>query len=235
MVNTPFFKFSLIILLFGMSRLASAQTKMVFFTEDKALFYLYVNGQLQNKVARDRVAVENLNLNDYKILVEYRDLEKQPAEYTTTVKPDRENIFIIHEGERRNKIELYSVGKKGEYSPNTKSTAYKMEGYVGKIGCPWPVGSMEVNKAVNELKNNREIQQARFGVVKSAVVTKCLTVEQFGLLLEQFDDESHKVELAKYSIPYLYDRDNYNDLRGIFKSPRNMQKVTDYIESRRID
>ena len=94
---------------------------------------------------------------------------------------------------------------------------------------------MEVNKAVNELKNNREIQQARFGVVKSAVVTKCLTVEQFGLLLEQFDDESHKVELAKYSIPYLYDRDNYNDLRGIFKSPRNMQKVTDYIESRRID
>lgn len=198
------------------------------------MFYLYVNGQLQNKVALDRVAVKNLNLRDYKILVEYRDIEQEPVEYTTSVKPDRENIFIIHEGNRRNKIELYSVGKKGEYSPTTKHSAYKMEGYVGKIGCPWPVGSKDINQAIKELKN-QQIQQARFSVVKTTVLNKCLTVEQFGFLLEQFDDEAHKVRLAKYSIPYLYDRDNYTDLRGIFKSPLNMQKVTDYIESRRVE
>lgn len=233
MVFARFFEYSLILFLFLVPRLYAAQTKMVFFTEDKSLFYLYVNGQLQNKVALDRVAVENLTLMDYKILVEYRDIEQDPVEFTTTVKQDRENIFIIHEGDIRNKIDLYSVGKKGEYSPNTKNSAYRMEGYAGKIGCPWPVGSKEINRAMSELKN-QQIQQARFSVVKSAALNKCLTVEQFALLLQQFDDESHKVELAKYCIPYLYDRDNYSDLRGIFKSPRNMQKVTDYIESRRV-
>lgn len=233
MVIARLFKYSLILFLFVVPRVYSAQTKMVFFTEDKSLFYLYVNGQLQNKVAMDRVAVENLTLMDYKILIEYQDIEQPPVEFTTSVKQDRENIFIIHEGNRQNKVELYSVGKKGEYSPTTKHSAYKMEGYVGKIGCPWPVGSKDLNRVVTELQN-QEIQQARFSIVKNTVLSKCLTVEQFGFLLEQFDDEAHKVRLAKYAIPYLYDRDNYSDLRGIFKSPRNMQKVTDYIESKRV-
>lgn len=233
MLSQYFIRIFVVMILFALPKVFTAQTKMVFFSEDKALFYLYVNGQLQNKVAMNRVAVENLTLRDYKILVEYRDIEQDPVEFTTSVKPDRENIFIIHEGNRNNKIELYSVSKKGEYSPTTKHSAYRMDGYVGKIGCPWPVGSKELNRMANELRN-QTMQQARFSIVKTSALNKCLTVEQFGMLLEQFDDEAHKVRLAKFCIPYLYDRDNYEDLRGVFQNQRNMAKVRDYIESRRI-
>lgn len=228
-----FFQVLVILLFFCFPAVLSAQTRLVFFTEDGSLFYLYLNGQLQNKTAREQVAVDQLTLDDYQVTIEFRDMDEDPIKFSTPVKKDRENIFIIHEGDQRNKVEVYSVSKKGEYSPTTKSAAYDMKGYSGKLGCPWPMGSKEFNRKINDVKN-RQIDQVRMSIVKETVLNKCVTMEQFAAFLELFDKDPDKVKLAKFSISYLHDRENYEQLSGAFKNQNNMDKVRQYVEERRI-
>ena len=102
-------------------------------------------------------------------------------------------------------------------------------GYTGKIGCTPPVSSERIKDMSNTIEN-QSFSDDKIRVSKQIIRTNCITVEQLIVLLENFDFEDSKLEMAKYAYNHVYDLENYYKVYNVFSFSSSGEELEEYIE-----
>lgn len=106
-----------------------------------------------------------------------------------------------------------------------------VSGYSGKIGCTPPVSADRIKDMANTIEN-QSFSDDKVRVSKQIIRTNCITLDQLLQLLEQFDFDGGKLEIAKFAYDYVYDLENYYKVYNVFSFSSSGKELDEYIQSK---
>lgn len=119
----------------------------------------------------------------------------------------------------------------GDTPPPPPPPPSPLPGYTGPIGCDYPISDQELNSILNTLRNT-DFEHVKEQTAKTIIKSKCFLVGQLKQILQTFDFEHTKLEVAKFAYPYVYDQGNYYMLNDVFDFPSSVEELNYFINSR---
>ena len=107
---------------------------------------------------------------------------------------------------------------------------YVMQGYEGRIGCPWPMNRQNFQRAKQTI-TNADFSDDKQTIAKQIVNSNCLTAQQVKEITGLFDFEKDKLEFAKFAYSHTYDIENYFIINDVFDFSSSIKELNDYINS----
>lgn len=77
---------------------------------------------------------------------------------------------------------------------------------------------------------NETRESGKIYLSKKIAVENCFKAKDAGFILESFEEESSRIELAKFLYPSLTDKENFDLLAEYFDSPSSWEAVKLYVE-----
>lgn len=90
--------------------------------------------------------------------------------------------------------------------------------YLGPTGCMLPIDETSFMNYAREIKNSRISEQAKVEYAKSLISTQCLSTSQIMKIATLLTVENSKLDLLKFAIPRVYDRNNYSHAQHVLSS-----------------
>ena len=115
-------------------------------------------------------------------------------------------------------------------SPKEPAPVY-VSGYNGKVGCTPPVNSERLEDMAKTV-DNQTFNDDKVRVTKQIIRTNCITLDQLIVLLNNFDWDDGKLEIAKFAYDYVYDLENYYKVYNLFTFSSTGEELEEYIQSR---
>ncbi len=106
-----------------------------------------------------------------------------------------------------------------------------VKGYEGEIGCQPPVSSSRFKSMLSSI-DNQDFDNAKKRVAKQIIDSNCMTTDNIVVILELFDFDKDKLEIAKYAYDYVYDIENYYLVNNVFDFDSYVKELDDYIRSK---
>ena len=106
--------------------------------------------------------------------------------------------------------------------------AYKMPGYSGPIGCPWPMSPEEFYQVKGSIES-KSFDDSKLIIAKQVIGANCLLCSQVKEIMLLFSFEDTRLELAKYAYGYTYDLGNYYRLNDAFTFESTIEELNQYI------
>ncbi len=106
--------------------------------------------------------------------------------------------------------------------------AYKMPGYSGPIGCPWPMSPEEFYQVKGSIES-KSFDDSKLIIAKQVISANCLLCSQVKEIMLLFSFEDTRLELAKYAYGYTYDLGNYYRLNDAFTFESTIEELNEYI------
>jgi hypothetical protein len=106
--------------------------------------------------------------------------------------------------------------------------AYKMPGYTGPIGCPWPMSPEEFYQVKGSIES-KSFDDSKLIIAKQVIAANCLLCSQVKEIMLLFSFEDTRLELAKYAYGYTYDLGNYYRLNDAFTFESTIEELNQYI------
>lgn len=103
--------------------------------------------------------------------------------------------------------------------------------YNGEIGCNPPLSNSRFNQMLNSIRE-QDFEAAKKRVAKQIIDTNCMTTANIISILNLFDFDKDKLELAKFAYDYVYDIENYYMVNDVFDFTSNVEKLDNYIRNR---
>jgi hypothetical protein len=103
---------------------------------------------------------------------------------------------------------------------------------VVKIGC----GRLIPPKAfelISETIFSEKLEDERLQKAKTLATENCLTAIQIMELVQRFEFENSRLELAKFAFPYCFDTDNYHFVEDALEYDLSRKKLNDYIQKQK--
>ena len=116
-------------------------------------------------------------------------------------------------------------------TPKPVEAVVYVSGYSGKIGCTPPVTADRIKDMANTIEN-QSFSDDKVRVSKQIIRTNCITLDQLLQLLEQFDFDGGKLEIAKFAYDYVYDLENYYKVYNVFSFSSSGKELDEYIQSK---
>ena len=113
----------------------------------------------------------------------------------------------------------------------TKPEPVYVSGYNGKIGCTPPVNSERLEDMAKTVEN-QTFSDDKVRVTKQIIRTNCITLDQLIVLLNNFDWDDGKLEIAKFAYDYVYDLENYYKIYDLFTFSSSGEELEEYIQDR---
>jgi hypothetical protein len=110
------------------------------------------------------------------------------------------------------------------------TTTYVLPGYSGDYGCPYPMSRQDFESAKRSIAS-KDFSDSRLKLAKQILNTNCLLSTQVMQLMELFDFESDKLDLAKYAYGYTLDIGNYYRVNDAFDFESSIDELDNYINS----
>ncbi|MFY0674185.1 MAG: DUF4476 domain-containing protein [Bacteroidia bacterium] len=98
-----------------------------------------------------------------------------------------------------------------------------------KEECNGEWASYSKDEAVENLSNETR-ESGKIYISKRIAVENCFMAKDGAFILEAFDEESSRIELAKFMYPSLIDKENFDVLAEFFNSPSSWEAVKLYVE-----
>lgn len=117
-----------------------------------------------------------------------------------------------------------------ENVPAGNSTGYILPGYNGSYGCPYPMSPSDFENAKNSIAS-KSFSDSKLRLAKQIIDSNCLLSSQVMQIMQLFDFESDKLELAKYAYGYTLDYGNYYQLNNAFEYESSIEELDNYIQS----
>ena len=122
------------------------------------------------------------------------------------------------------------------YSESTATTTKQPEviyvsGYSGKIGCTPPINSVRLEDMAKTVKN-QTFSDDKVRVTKQIIRSNCITLDQLIVLLNEFDWDDGKLEIAKFAYDYVYDLENYYKVYNLFTFSSSGEELDEFIQSK---
>ena len=106
-----------------------------------------------------------------------------------------------------------------------------VSGYSGKIGCTPPVNSERLEDMAKTVKN-QTFGDDKVRVTKQIVRSNCITLDQLIVLLNEFDWDDGKLEIAKFAYDHVYDLENYYKVYNLFTFSSSGEELDEFIQSK---
>ena len=106
-----------------------------------------------------------------------------------------------------------------------------VEGYDGDIGCEIPVNSNRFESMLATIKN-QDFASSKKRVAKQIISSNCILTDNLVEILNLFDFESSKLEVAKFAYDYTYDIENYYKINNVFDFESSKEKLDKYLQSK---
>ena len=114
---------------------------------------------------------------------------------------------------------------------NTTNTAYVMPGYNGPVGCPYPMSDNDFSGVRNSI-SSKDFEDSKKTMAKQVIASNCLLSSQVRDVMNLFDFEDTKLEIAKYAYGYTYDLGNYYKVNDAFDFEMSIDELNAYINAR---
>ena len=135
-----------------------------------------------------------------------------------------------------NKIPIDSVAKDTATKDTTYvvpfATYYKLDGYKGRVGCPFPIKSEEKNelRGIILAENLEESKLEKIKIAITDMDSACVFVEQTKELIVLFEFEETRLDFAKFMLAYTFDIDNYEKLYSAFNFEESKDQLKTLLE-----
>jgi hypothetical protein len=111
------------------------------------------------------------------------------------------------------------------------SEHYVMQGYSGKVGCPWPMSASDFQSAKNSI-STKSFDDTRLTIAKQVTSANCLFCSQVKEIMQLFSFEETKLNFAKFAYAYVYDQGNYFKLNDAFTFESSIDELNNYINGK---
>ncbi len=116
-------------------------------------------------------------------------------------------------------------------TPAEKPNVYKMPGYSGKIGCPWPMSDADFNNVIRSIKS-KSFDDTKLTVAKQIVSSNCMLCSQVKEIMLLFSFEETRLDFAKYAYRFVHDIGNYYKLNDAFSFSSSVEELDEYIRQK---
>ncbi len=90
----------------------------------------------------------------------------------------------------------------------------------------------ELDVALAQIKRN-SFEYNKLMDTKKFISKNCLNVNQIIILSTIFREENNRLEIAKYSHDFCFDKENYHKLKGIFGSKKSKNEFINFFNSKK--
>lgn len=110
------------------------------------------------------------------------------------------------------------------------TTTYVLPGYSGPYGCPYPMSRADFENAKRSIAS-KDFSDSKLRLAKQIANSNCLLSSQVMEMMELFDFEDTKLDLAKYCFGYTLDYGNYYKVNDAFTFESSIEELDDYMNS----
>ena len=114
----------------------------------------------------------------------------------------------------------------------TKPEPVYVSGYSGKIGCTPPTSTERIESMAKTVEN-QSFGDDKVRVTKQILRTNCITLDQLIVILNKFDWDDGKLEIAKFAYDYVYDLENYYKVYDLFSFSSSGEELEEFLDNRR--
>lgn len=109
-------------------------------------------------------------------------------------------------------------------------TTYVLPGYSGPYGCPYPMTPHDFADAKRSIAA-KDFSDSKLRMAKQIIDSNCLLSSQVMELMQLFDFEDDRLEIAKYAFGYTLDYGNYYKVNDAFEFETTIDELDEYIQS----
>ncbi len=114
---------------------------------------------------------------------------------------------------------------------NNQPEHYIMQGYNGKIGCPWPMSASDFQSAKSSIAS-KSFDDTKLTIAKQVISANCLFCSQVKEVMMLFSFEATRLDFAKFAYTYVYDQGNYFKLNDAFTFESSIDELNSYINGK---
>lgn len=213
-------------------QMVTPDTKVIVKTaEGMGKFYLYVDSVLINRSPQLQVGVLDLiEKPSYSIRIVFQDRERKPV--TGTIKPEFEQtkLYVIYGGskieveQQKANSEDHEQAIQADASPDTPADP----SYHGRLGCDFPIGEEVIIQYLSLMTSINDRMPIDWAM--ELVTSQCITTKQFGEVLDVLPNDKERIEVSKTAWYYIYDQENFENLRSHYENHTAVDMVLDYVK-----
>jgi len=164
---------------------------------------------------------------------------------TTTTTGKNSGVNVGLNGDKLGVNVSINVDSNGGYYEQTTTTTttstvtnatvtdhYILEGYNGRIGCPWPITEADFQEAKRTIANT-SFDDTKLGLAKQLIQSNCMFADQVRDLVALMSFDDSQLELAKFAYGYTYDPGNYFKVSQAFNFESSVEELNEYIANYR--
>ena len=110
-------------------------------------------------------------------------------------------------------------------------TVVYVAGYTGNVGCQPPLSEARFSNMLSTIEN-QDFASSKKRIAKQVISNNCMVVSHLVEILELFDFESDKLEIAKFAYAYIYDIENYYEVNNVFDFESSIEELDDFLRTR---
>jgi hypothetical protein len=107
---------------------------------------------------------------------------------------------------------------------------YVLPGYSGPYGCPFPMAPHDFEDAKRSI-SSKSFSDSRVTLAKQIIDSNCLLSTQVMEIMQLFDFEDDRLEIAKYAYGYTLDYGNYYKVNNAFEFESTIDELNEYMNS----
>lgn len=104
---------------------------------------------------------------------------------------------------------------------------FKMDDYQGKIGCAWPLKEDEIKRIKNAIKSENlpdsKLESAKRQIEETDSL--CFTMDQIREIIQLFEYEESRLDIALHLAPFIFDKDNIGKLKDVFDFENSLEEL----------
>ncbi len=107
-------------------------------------------------------------------------------------------------------------------------TSYVLPGYDGYYGCPYPISDQDFQMAKRSIES-KDFSDSKVLIAKQVLDANCVLTSQVYQIVELFDFEDDRLEIAKYAYGSTLDVGNYFRINDAFDFESTIEELDTYI------
>jgi hypothetical protein len=170
---------------------------------------------------------ENINdgINDVKISIPVPNVN-----VNVNMSPDKNNAkTTITTSNQTTKSEINQKSGNNTYKQNNqRQVTNAVPGYKGPYGCNHPLNPESFSNVKTSIAA-KSFENSKIIIAKQVISNNCLITTQVKEIIQLFDFESSRLEIAKYAYAYTYDKGNYYQINDAFDFESSINELNTYI------
>jgi hypothetical protein len=219
------------------------------------LFTLSLSGSVKNSEPASRVESETPAGPTFKIKISFKDasikevsklvFNKPHGKFFYKLERNAKGVFALESTSEEEMNQAVAAGSKSPEAEKRTTQEVKTETIQDqpeKVAEPAkPVKSENCEKPMTDadfavslgLISSNPIESSRLGSAKKMADKQCLTVDQIKQVIYIFDNESSRLNFAKYAYDHTYNRQDYREVKDALYTDKSKSELDSFLSNQK--